>query len=87
MADQGRTAEADRTGKSGFIVDGDPLYKFVTTKDARRYLIDGGAGTVFTATDPFYAYDGTRYAIIDASPDRPVTVTVRGDGTFAMSRP
>ena len=39
------------------------------------------------ATSPFYAYDGTRYATVDASRERPVTVTVRGDGTFTISRP
>jgi hypothetical protein len=50
-------------------------------------MIDGNAGTVFTVIDPFYARDGTRYATIEASPERPVTVTVRGDGTFTIRRP
>lgn len=68
--------------------DGGDLYKFVTTRQSlARYLIDGGAGVVSTAIGPFHAYDGTRYATIDASPERPVTVTVRGDGTFTISRP
>lgn len=88
MDDQEKIIAVDRTGQSGFIVDGDTLYKFVTTKPARaRYLIDGNTGTVFTVTDPFYAYDGTRYATIDASVDRPVTVTVKEDGSFTISRP
>lgn len=87
MGDQERLIDADRTGKNGFIVDGNELYKFVTTKPAHRYSIDGGAGTVFTAIDPFYANDGTRTGIIEASPERPVTVTVRGDGSFSIGRP
>jgi hypothetical protein len=52
-----------------------------------RYLIDGGAGSVFTEISPFYAFDGTRYAIIDASPVRPATVRVQDDGKFTISRP
>jgi hypothetical protein len=88
MDDQEKITEADPTGKNGFVVDGGDLYKFVTTRQSlARYLIDGGAGVVFTAIGPFHAYDGTRYATIDASPERPVTVTVRGDGTFTISRP
>jgi len=88
MDDQEKIIEADPTGKSGFVVDGGDLYKFVTTRQSlARYPIDGGEGVVFTAIGPFYAYDGTRRATIDASPERPVTVTVRGDGTFTISRP
>ena len=60
----------------------------MTTKPAiTHYMIDGNAETVFTVIDPFYARDGTRYATIEASPERPVTVTVRGDGTFTIRRP
>ena len=88
MDDQEKITEADPTGKNGFVVDGGDLYKFVTTRQSlARYPIDGGTGVVFTAIGPFYAYDGTRYAVIDASPERPVTVTVKGDGTFTISRP
>jgi hypothetical protein len=88
MDDQEKKTEADPTGKNGFIVDGGDLYKFVTTRQSlARYPIDGGQGVVFTAIGPFYAYDGTRYAVIDASPERPVTVTVKGDGRFTISRP
>jgi len=88
MDDQEEITKADPTGKNGFVVDGGDLYKFVTTRQSlARYPIDGGAGVVFTAIGPFHAYDGTRYATIDASPERPVTVTVRGDGTFTISRP
>ena len=69
-------------------LDGGEFYRFVTTKSPlARYLIDGGAGSVFTERSPFYAYDGTRYAIIDASPERPVTVRVPEDGKFTISRP
>jgi len=87
MGDQEAVINADPTGKNGFVVD-EGLHKFVTTKRAlAHYRTEGGAGTVFTTIDPFYAYDGTRYAIIDASPARPVTVTVGGDGTVTISRP
>jgi hypothetical protein len=88
MADQRKIAEADPTGNNGFVIDGGDLYEFVTTRRSlARYPIDGGAGEVFTAIGPFYAYDGTRRATIDASPERPVTVTIKEDGTFTISRP
>jgi hypothetical protein len=88
MDDQKTVTQADPTGKNGFFIDGGDLYEFVTTRQSlARYLIDGGTGVVFTAIGPFYAKHGTRYAVIDASPERPVTVTVRGDGTFTISRP
>ena len=35
----------------------------------------------------FYAFDGKRYAIVDASPERPVTVKIPRDGKFTVSRP
>jgi hypothetical protein len=87
MDDQEKLIAGERTGKKGNIIDGGELYKFVTTAPTYRYPIDGGTGMVLTATSPFYAYDGARYATIDASPERPVTVTIRCDGTFTISRP
>lgn len=88
MDDQEELIRADPTGKSGQIVDGGELYKFVTTRaPIARYLIDAGAGTVFTEISPFYVKQGSRYAAIDASLQRPVIVTVREDGTFTISRP
>lgn len=88
MDDQEKLIETDRTGKNGRVIDGGDLYKFVTTRQPiAHYLIDGNTGTVFTEISPFYAKEGSRYATIDASPERPVTVTVRGDGTFTISRP
>jgi hypothetical protein len=57
------------------------------TGPTRRYLTSDQTGEIIMATSPFYAYDGTRYALIDASPARPLTVTIRGDGTFTISRP
>ena len=89
MGDLIRTIEANPKAKIGNITgdDGDP-YQFVTTKPPiAQYMIDGNTGTVFTVTDPFYARDGARTAFIEASPERPVTVTARGDGTFTISRP
>jgi hypothetical protein len=87
MEDQEEVIKADPTRRSGDISDGGDLYKFVTTKPTHRYLIDGGTGKAFTATDPFYAKEGPRHAFIDASPARPVTVTIKEDGTFTISRP
>lgn len=87
MKDQMGLAGADRTGNNGAISDGGETYGFVTTGPTRRYLTSDQTGEIMMATSPFYAYDGTRYAFIDASPARPLTVTIRGDGTFTISRP
>ena len=87
MKDQMELAGADRTGNNGAISDGGETYGFVTTGPTRRYLTADQTGEIIMATSPFYAYDGTRYAFIDASPARPLTVTIRGDGTFTISRP
>jgi hypothetical protein len=87
MKDQMELAGADRTGNNGAISDGGETYGFVTTGPTRRYLTSDQTGEIIMATSPFYAYDGTRYAFIDASPARPLTVTIRGDGTFTISRP
>ena len=87
MKDQMELAGADRTGNNGAISDGGETYGFVTTGPTRRYLTPDQTGEIIKATSPFYAYDGTRYAFIDASPARPLTVTIRGDGTFTISRP
>ncbi len=66
---------------------GDVLYKFVTTGPTRRYPIDGGTGTIIVATSPFYAFDGTRHAFIEASPERPLMIKVPEDGKFTINRP
>jgi hypothetical protein len=87
MKDQMELAGADRTGNNGAISDGGETYGFVTTGPTRRYLTSDQTGEIIMATSPFYAYDGRRYAFIDASPARPLTVTIRGDGTFTISRP
>jgi hypothetical protein len=87
MEDQLRIIAAHPNGDEGNDTDGRELYRFVTTKrPIARYLINGGTGNVFTEISPFYAYDGTRYAFIDASQERPVTVTVTEDGKFTISR-
>jgi hypothetical protein len=87
MDDQWKLVEADRTGNSGAISDGGDLYGLVTTEPTHRYLTADHTGLMFTATSPFYAFDGIRYALIEASPARPLTVTVGGDGKFTISRP
>jgi hypothetical protein len=87
MADQRKIIDADPTGEHGFAYDEEP-YAFVTTKKSiARYLTPDQTGQVFTEISPFYVREGSRFAIIDASPERPVTVTTRGDGTFTISRP
>jgi hypothetical protein len=69
MDDQEEAIRADRN--AGRVIDGGELYKFVTTKlPIAEYPIDGNTGWLFTTNSPFYAFDGTRYAIIDASPER-----------------
>jgi hypothetical protein len=42
---------------------------------------------MIVATSPFYANDGARTALIDASPERPLIVRIQEDGTFTISRP
>jgi hypothetical protein len=86
MDDQEKAIKTDPN--AGRVTDGGELYKFVTTKlPIAEYPIDGGTGWLFTANSPFYAFDGTRYGTIDASPERPVTVTIKEDGKFTISRP
>ena len=87
MDDQADLVDADQTGNSGSITDGDVLYKFVTTGPTRRYPIDGATGTMIIATSPFYAFDGTRHAFIEASPERPLMIKVPEDGKFTINRP
>jgi hypothetical protein len=87
MKDRMELAGADRTGNNGAISDGGETYGVVTTGPTRRYLTSDQTGEIIIATSPFYAYDGARYAFIDASPARPLTVTIRGDGTFTIGRP
>jgi hypothetical protein len=86
MNDQRKMIKADPAGEHGFVHDEEP-YAFVTTKKSiAHYLTPDHMGQVFTEISPFYARQGSRFAIIDASPERPVTVTA-GPGTFTMSRP
>jgi len=74
--------------KAGRVIDGQGPYKCVTTKlPIAEYPTDGGAGWIFTTNSPFYAKEGERTARIDASPERPVTVTIHEDGKFTISRP
>ena len=86
MNEQEGVINSDRN--AGRVIDGRGPYKFVTTKlPTAEYPIDGGSGWMFTTNSPFYANDGARSALIDASQERPVTVTIKEDGTFTISRP
>lgn len=61
---------------------------FVTTgKSIAHYLTPDHTGQVFTEISPFYVKHGLRFAVIDASPERPVTVTIHQNGKFTISRP
>lgn len=86
MNEQKKIIEADP--RAGRYLDGGELYGFATTKlPISEFPIDGGAGRQFTTDRPFYAFDGKRHAIIDASPERPVTVKIPEDGKFSITRP
>jgi hypothetical protein len=92
MNDQRKIIDADQTGENGFTYDedanADEPSAFVTTKKAiAHYLTPDHTGQVFTQISPFYVKQGSRHAIIDASPERPVTVTIQEDGKFTISRP
>lgn len=89
MEDQRKITAADPTGEHGFAYDEElEPNAFVTTKKyIARYLIEEQAGQVFTEISPFYVKQGSRHAIIDASPERPVTVTIHRDGKFTITRP
>ena len=47
----------------------------------------GETGLTFIAISPFYADDGTITGIIDASPERPLRVTITSDNKLTISPP
>jgi hypothetical protein len=80
--------DADPTGKTGSDFAGGQSYRFVTTKPALEpHRIDDKTGLTFIAISPFYADDGTRAGIIDASPERPLRVTITSDNKLTISPP
>ena len=80
--------EADPTGKTGSDFEGGKSYRFVTTKPAvDPHQTDLEGGLTFVATSPFYVHDGARYATFDASPERPVRVTVTSDNKLTIGPP
>lgn len=86
MNAQRKMIEADP--RAGRDLDGGELYGFATTKlPISEFPIDGGTGWQFTTDGPFYAFDGKRRAVIDASPERPVTVKIPENGKFSITRP
>jgi hypothetical protein len=81
-----REIEADSRRGSDF--EGGQSYRFVTTKPVvSRHRTDAETGLAFVAISPFHVFDGTRYAIFDASLERPATVTVTSDNKLTISRP
>jgi hypothetical protein len=92
MNDQKKLIEADPSGEHGFVYEekanAQQPSAFVTTgKAIAHYRTPDQAGQVFTEINPFYVKQGSRHAIIDASPSRPVTVTIGQDGKFTISQP
>jgi len=87
LNDFAKKIDADPTGKTGSDFDGGQSYRFVTTKPALDPYRIGETGLTFIAISPFYADDGTRTGIIDASPERPLRVTITSDNNLTISPP
>jgi hypothetical protein len=89
MDDLAAEIDADLTGRRGSDFEGGKAksYRFVTTKPALDPHQIGEAGITFIAISPFHANDGARSAIIDASPEHPLRVTVTDDGKLTISPP
>jgi hypothetical protein len=87
LNDFAKKIDADPTGKTGSDFEGGQSYRFVTTKPALDPHRIGEAGLTFIAISPFYADDGTRAGIIDASPERPLRVTITSDNKLTISPP
>jgi hypothetical protein len=89
MYDLAAEIDADRTGTRGsdFEAGKSKSYRFVTTKPALEAHQIRDVGITFMAISPFHAHDGARTAIIDASPEHPLRVTVTDDGKLTISPP
>jgi hypothetical protein len=87
LNDFAKKIDADPTGKTGSDFEGGQSYRFVTTKPALDPHRIGETGLTFIAIGPFYADDGTRTGIIDASPERPLRVTITSDNKLTISPP
>ncbi len=88
LNDFAKKIDADPTGKTGSDFEGGQSYRFVTTKPALdAHRTDAETGLTFIAISPFHIDDGARTAIIDASPERPLRVTVTSDNKLTISPP
>ena len=87
MEDQARAIDADRTGQMGSDFEAGLSYRFVTTKPALDPHQIGDTGLTFVVTSPFYAHDGSRTGVIDASPEHPLRVTVTSDNKLTIAPP
>jgi len=58
---------------------------FVRRRNTLRYC--ALRALTFIAISPFYADDGTITGIIDASPERPLRVTITSDNKLTISPP
>jgi hypothetical protein len=87
LNDFAKKIDADPTGKTGSDFEGGQSYRFVTTKPALDPHRIGETGLTFIAISPFYADDGTITGIIDASPERPLRVTITSDNKLTISPP
>jgi hypothetical protein len=87
LNDFAKKIDADPTGKTGSDFEGGQSYRFVTRKPALDPRRIGETGLTFIAISPFYADDGTRTGTIDASPERPLRVTITSDNKLTISPP
>jgi hypothetical protein len=87
MDDLAAEIDADTTGKRGSDFAGGRSYRFVTTRPALSPYQFGNTGLSFIAISPFHAHDGTRTAVIEASPEHPLRVTVTDDNKLTISPP
>jgi hypothetical protein len=87
LNDFAKKIDADPAGKTGSDFEGGQSYRFVTTKPAIDPHRIGETGLTFIAISPFYTDDGTRAGIIDASPERPLRVTITSDNKLTISPP
>lgn len=87
MDDLAAEIDADTTGKRGSDFAGGKSYRFVTTRPALAPYQFGDTGLSFIAVSPFHVHDGTRTAVIDASPEHPLRVTVTDDNKLTISPP
>jgi hypothetical protein len=87
MDDLAAEIDADPTGKRGSDLAGGKSYRFVTSRPALAPYQFGDTGLSFIAIGPFHVHDGRRTAVVHASPEHPLRVTVTDDNKLTISPP